>query len=183
MTAHPRKFSLNPKGQFMKVTVLMAITLDGKIGKSPDHFPDWTGKEDKKLFKDLSMKAGAVIMGSKTYDTIGMPLPNRKNVILTRDRKRKSEWENLIFTNDPPRVILENLEKEGFSEVILAGGALVNSLFAEEKLIDEIIVTISPKTFGYGLSLFSQEISMELELKDVQRLGKELVCLTYRIMK
>ncbi|MEZ4526686.1 MAG: dihydrofolate reductase family protein [Desulfobacterales bacterium] len=167
----------------MKVTVLMAITLDGKIGRSPDHFPDWTGKEDKKLFKELSLKAGAVIMGSKTYDTIGMPLPNRKNIILTRDRNRKSDRENLVFTSDPPRVILENLEKEGFSQVILAGGALVNSLFAEEKLIDEIIVTISPKIFGYGLSLFTQEIAMELELKEVQRLGKELACLTYSTVK
>ncbi|MGE0085116.1 MAG: dihydrofolate reductase family protein [Desulfococcaceae bacterium] len=112
-----------------------------------------------------------------------MPLPNRKNVILTRDRKRKSDWENLIFTNDPPRVILENPEKKELSEAVMTVGSLVNSLFAEEKLIDEIIVTISPKIFGYGLSLFSQKISMELELKDVHRLGKELVCLTYRITK
>ncbi len=167
----------------MKVTLLMAITLDGKIGKSPDHFPDWTGKEDKKLFKDLSTKAGAVIMGSKTFDTMGIPLPNRKNVILTRDKNRKSQWENLVFRNDPPRVILEDLEKEGYKQVILAGGALINSLFAEEKLIDEIIVTISPKIFGYGLSLFTQEISMDLELKEVKRLGKELVCLTCTTVK
>lgn len=166
----------------MKVILLMAVTLDGKIGKNPDHFPDWTGKEDKKLFVDLSKRAGAVIMGSKTFDTIGKPLPKRKNIILSRDKTRVSKWENLIFTNEPPKEILKNLEKQGFSEVILAGGALVNSIFAEEKLIDEIIVTISPKIFGYGLSLFTQEISMELELKQVQRLGQNLVCLTYSVV-
>jgi dihydrofolate reductase len=167
----------------MKVTLLMAITLDGKIGKSPDHFPDWTGKEDKRLFAELSRKAGAVIMGSKTFDTMGMPLPGRKNVVLTRDKTRKSEWQNLVFSNESPSTLLKGLENEGFSEVILAGGALVNSLFAEENLIDEIIVTISPKIFGYGLSLFGQEISMELKLKELKRLGKNLVYLKYHVIK
>jgi len=167
----------------MKVTLLMAITLDGKIGKTPDHFPDWTGPEDKKLFVSITRRAGAVIMGSKTYDTIGMPLPGRKNVVLTRDRQRVSQWDNLWFTDLPPQAVLETLEKEGYQEAVLAGGALVNSLFAEAGLIDDIIVTISPTIFGYGLSLFTQEISMELQLKDVERLGRDLVCLTYSVKK
>ena len=57
------------------------------------------------------------------------------------------------------------------------------SLFAEEKLIDEIVVTISPKIFGCGLSLFLQEVSMELELESVDTLGRNLVCLKYRVDK
>jgi dihydrofolate reductase len=122
-------------------------------------------------------------MGSKTFDTIGHPLPGRKNIVLTRDKRRKSEWENLTFTDESPKAILKDLEKEGFSEVILAGGALVNSLFAESNLIDEIIVTISPKIFGHGLSLFTPEISMELELKEVERLGEELVYMRYLVIK
>jgi len=166
----------------MKVTLMMAITLDGRIGKSPDHFPDWTGKADKKLFVALTKRAGALIMGSKTFDTIGKPLPGRKNVIMSRNKTRKSEWENLVFTDASPRDILKNLETEGFSEVILAGGALVNSLFAEEKLIDEIIVTISPKIFGVGMSLFAEEISMELELRTMEKLDRHRVCLTYGVV-
>jgi len=167
----------------MKVTLVMAVTLDGKIGKSPDHFPDWTGKEDKRLFANLSRKAGVVIMGSKTFDTIGMPLPGRKNVIFTRDKRRKSEWENLIFTDLEPTALLADLEKEGYKEVVLAGGAFVNSLFAERGLIDELVVTICPKIFGYGISLFGEEISMELELVSVDRLGQNMVCLKYAVLK
>ena len=56
------------------------------------------------------------------------------------------------------------------------------SLFAEENLIHEIVVTISPIIFGYGLSLFAEEISMQLELKKVERLGRNLVCLRYRVI-
>jgi dihydrofolate reductase len=166
----------------MKVTLLMALTLDGKIGKSPNHYPDWTGKEDKKLFVEISKRAGVVIMGSKTFDTFGKPLPDRKNIILTRKKNRISEWENLIYTDKKPPDILQDLEKEGFSNAVLAGGATINSLFAKEKLIDEIIVTISPKIFGYGISLFSDQTSMELELKEVERVGTDLVCLKYKVV-
>lgn len=167
----------------MKVTLVMALTVDGKIGKNPEHFPDWTGKEDKKMFMEITNRSGAIIMGSKTFDTIGIPLPNRKNIILTRDMTRKSEWENLVYTDQKPKEILDGLKEEGFSHVILAGGSLVNSLFAEENLIDEVIVTISPKIFGYGLSLFSEEISMELELAEIKKIGKNLVYLKYTVLK
>ena len=166
----------------MKLTLIMALTLDGKIGKGPDHFPDWTGKQDKKLFAELSKQAGVVIMGSKTFDTIGKPLPGRKNVILTRNQHRKSAWNHLIYTSQSPGNILKELENEGYSKAILAGGALINSLFAREHLIDEIIVTISPKIFGTGLSLFSETINMELELLELTKLGSNQVCLTYRVI-
>jgi dihydrofolate reductase len=167
----------------MNVTLLMALTLDGKIAKSPDHYPDWTGKEDKKLFAGISKKAGVVIMGSKTFDTFGSPLPNRKNVILTRNKNRISEWENLVYTDKRPAEILKDLEKEGFSKAVLAGGATINSLFAKEKLIDQIIVTVSPKIFGYGISLFTDDISMDLELEAAERVSPDLVCLKYKVKK
>ena len=78
----------------MKVIVLMALTLDGRIGKSRDHFPDWTGKADKRLFVTLTKRAGALIMGSRTFDTIGTPLPGRKNIVMTRNRDRKSLFQS-----------------------------------------------------------------------------------------
>ena len=167
----------------MKCVVLMAITLDGKIAKGPSHFPDWTGKEDKQLFVRITRRAGAIIMGSKTFDIIGKPLPGRKNIVITRNKSRRSRWDNLIFTDGHPQKILQDLEAEGFEEVVLAGGALVNSIFAEYQLIDDIIVTISPKIFGSGISIFTAEISMELELVKFEPLGTNLICAHYRVLK
>jgi dihydrofolate reductase len=165
----------------MKLILLMAITLDGRTGKDSEHFVDWTEQEDKKFFVQITKKAGVIIMGSKTFDTIGKPLPGRKNVILTRNQLRISRWDNLVYTNKTPTAILKCLEKEGFSEAVLAGGPIINTLFAREKLIDEVIVTVSPLVFGYGTSLFSEEIAMELKLKDVHKRGKNLVAITYAV--
>ena len=122
-------------------------------------------------------------MGSKTFDTFGVPLPGRKNVIMTRDPKRVPHQNNLVFTDKKPGDILKMLEKEGYSEVILAGGSLVNSLFAEENLIDEIVVTISPVIFGHGISLFSKEVSLNLKLQAMERVGEDLVYLKYVVVK
>jgi dihydrofolate reductase len=46
-----------------------------------------------------------------------------------------------------------------------------------------MIITISPKIFGYGISLFTEEISMELELKKVKQFAKNLVYLRYSVVK
>ncbi len=167
----------------MHVTVLMAMTLDGKTAKSADHFPDWTPPEDKKFFAEYTKKAGVVVMGSRTFDVLGKPLPGRLNVVMTRDASRTSLWANLIFTSDPPRRLLSWLESLGYTEVVVAGGALVNSLFAAQGLVDRLVVTISPKIFGTGISLFSPEISMDLALQGVERLGHDLVALSYTVMR
>lgn len=167
----------------MEVTVLMAMTLDGKIAKSPDHFPDWTAPEDKKFFAERTRRAGVVVMGSRTFQTLKKPLADRLNVVITRDASRKSSWDNVVFTTEPPRQVLAWLESLGYAEVILAGGAVTNSLFAAENLIDRIVVTVSPKIFGTGISLFTPEISMDLALETVERLGQDLVVLSYRVLQ
>jgi dihydrofolate reductase len=167
----------------IKVILLMATTVDGKIAKDPDHFPDWTGAEDKRFFARTSKEAGVVIMGSKTFDTFGNPLPGRKNVILTQNKSRRSTWDNLVYTARKPELILNDLAKEGYTSAILAGGAAINTLFAQQDLIDEVVITLVPKIFGIGLSLFSSEVDLKLELIDMQKLGKDLVCLRYAVIK
>lgn len=167
----------------IKTILLMAQTLDGKIAKHADHFPDWTGKADKQLFVRETRRAGAIIMGSKTYDTIGKPLPGRRNVVMTRNSKRVSQWDNLIFTSLSPSAILESLEKDGYQRVVLAGGASINTLFAEAGLIDEILVTITPMIFGTGIAMFEDGIGGDLTLLRVTQIDPERVCLHYRFLR
>jgi dihydrofolate reductase len=64
-----------------QLTIIVAMTpgrVIGKQGKIPWHFP-----EDLKRFKALTT-GHAIIMGRKTFESIGKPLPNRKNIVLSR---------------------------------------------------------------------------------------------------
>ena len=65
----------------MKIYLIAAVAKNGVIGnegKIPWHFP-----EDLKRFKRLT-SGHAIIMGRKTYESIGRPLPQRRNLVLTR---------------------------------------------------------------------------------------------------
>ena len=166
----------------MKVTLLMALTADGLIGKDDAHLTDWTASEDKKLFKSFTQKAGVVIMGSKTFETLDRPLPGRKVVILTRRKDRLTPWDNVSFTDKPPRSLLKSLEQEGHEHVVVSGGATINALFAKQGLIDEIVLTYSPMVFGSGVPLFKGEVSMNLEIVKVSRMGDNLIYVHYKVV-
>lgn len=162
------------------VTLMMAVTIDGKIAKSANHFTDWTCKEDKTLFRATAKEFGMIIVGKKTYDTFPGPLPDKLNVVFTRQEGLK-EIEGVKWVKGDPRDVLKELEDMGFKKALLTGGASLNSVFIEHKLIDEIILTIEPKIFGEGISLFSKEIDIDLELKSVEKLGEDSLVVRYKV--
>ena len=164
----------------MKIILIMAQSLDGKISRSSEEFIDWTGSADKKMFAEITKRAGVIIMGSKTFDTIGKPLPGRKNIVLTRNTQRKSESPNLIYTDKQPQELIQQLEKEGYSEAAVVGGAQINTLFARENLIDEYLITVAPTIFGQGLSLFTEALDIDLELVASTVLEKKFLLLKYK---
>ena len=169
----------------MKVICLLAISLDGQIGKSSDHFPDWTGAADKKRFVQITKKAGNLIMGANTFRTIGRALPGRRNIILTREPEKwrqKFDDSELEFSDDSPEKVLEKLEKDGFEMAVVAGGQKINSIFAQKNLIDELWVSICPKILGPGISIFDDEMEMNLELISVEKV-EDLIFAKFKIQK
>ena len=166
-----------------KLTLLMALTVDGRSGLDADHFPDWTGSADKRMFKSLSRKAGVVIMGSRTYDTIGKPLPERLKVVMTRKPERVSDHPNLRYTDRPAREVLRMIADAGYTEAILAGGATINDLFIAADLVDELIVTFAPLTFGRGLGLYNTPKTLRLVLLEHRSLDADTFMARYRIQR
>ena len=167
----------------MRVSLMVAITADGKIARDAGHYPDWTGSADKKLYVEITKKAGVMIMGSTTFDTIGRVLPGRKTVVMSRNPERRSDREDLVFTQDPVAKILSDLADQGFTEAIVVGGAKINHLFAAEGLIDELILTISPYAFGSGLSIFSDSVDLKLTLKKFWQLDENTLCVRYGVLR
>jgi len=166
----------------MKIILLMVMTADGMIARNSSQIVDWSGKEDKKYFVKVTRKAGVMIMGSKTFDMIGKVLPDRQNIVMTRDKSRKSHKKNLIFTDQSPGTIISELHDQGFKTAVLIGGSIINSLFLKAGLIDEIHVTIVPRLFGKGLSLFDHFFDTQLKLINVKQLDRDHILLKYKII-
>lgn len=160
---------------------MMAISLDGKIGKSSQHFADWTSKEDKKMFAQVSKNCGVVLMGENTFKTFPTPLKERLNVVFS-EREDVLDHDNLRYVKGDPKLVLRKLEEEGYEKVLLGGGSFLNSLFLEEKLIDEIMLTIEPKIFGQGLSLFNKDFEADLELLDLKKINDNAIFVHYKIV-
>lgn len=160
----------------------MAITMDGKIARDSDHFPDWTSREDKKLFARVSKEYGVVMMGERTFKTFPSPLPNRLNVVFTLE-KNPPETEGVKWVSGEPEKVLKELEQMGYKSAILGGGAYLNTLFLKKGLIDEIIVTVEPKIFGAGLSLFSEEVGVNLKLIETEKINEDSIVLKYKVIK
>lgn len=167
----------------MNVTLLMAMTADGKIAKNDAHFTDWTDREDKRLFKSITRAAGVFIVGRKTFDTFPHPLPGCLNVVMTRNAAQKPPVDNVLFSGQRPRELIKDLEEHGFQQVVIAGGATINTLFAAENLIDEMVLTYSPRIFGAGISLFSAPMDLSLALKDLKKMGNGLVYVRYTVRR
>jgi len=66
----------------MKLSLIVAMDKNGVIGRNGD-LP-WRLSSDLKYFKQITM-GKPIIMGRKTHESIGRPLPGRENVIVTRD--------------------------------------------------------------------------------------------------
>lgn len=165
----------------MKIILLMAMTADGLVARHSMQFVDWTGKEDKQYFVRITREAGAMIMGSKTFDTIGRPLPGRKNIVMTRDKTRQSHDPALIFTDAPPSRIIQDLAAQGHRSAALVGGPMINTLFIQERLVDEIHVTLVPRLFGQGMTMFSQPLDVQLEVMGIQTITPAHVLIQYKV--
>lgn len=160
----------------------MAMTLDGKIAKNSGHFPDWTSREDKKFFQKVSKESGVVIMGDKTFATFPAPLKDRLHVVFTMDENPK-EISDVKWVKGEPEDVVKEIEGMGYETAILGGGAFINGLFLKHKLVDEIYVTVEPKIFGDGLSLFKGDFDVDLKLKEIEKINDDSVVLKYEVIK
>lgn len=161
--------------------MMMAMTVDGKIAKDKNQFANWTSREDKKLFVEISKTCGVVMMGENTFNTFPAPLKDRLNVVFTEDLN-KPAIPGVEWVSGEPELVLEKLEKMGYTSVLLGGGSFLNSLFLEKKLISEIILTVEPKIFGAGLSLFNKDLETDLKLLEIKNLNENTIMLHYQVL-
>jgi dihydrofolate reductase len=105
----------------MIISIIAAIAANGVIGKEnklPWHLP-----ADMKHFRDLT-RGKPVIMGSKTFESIGRPLPDRLNIVLSSDLAYRAEGAMVVHSID------EALQAAGDAqEVMVIGGGSIYKQF------------------------------------------------------
>jgi dihydrofolate reductase len=103
------------------VTLIVAVADNGVIGR--DNALPWHLPEDLKRFKRLTM-GKPMIMGRKTFESIGKPLPGRLNIVVTRDTNYQREGVEVVHDTD--RALLAAADAP---EVTVIGGAELFRLF------------------------------------------------------
>lgn len=115
------------------ISLLVAVDLNRVIGvdnKMPWHIP-----EELKYFKEVTM-GKAIVMGRKTYESIGRPLPGRLNIIITRNEGYSVEGAEVL--HDLNAAIERG--KEYSEEVVIIGGAEIFNL--SMPMADRLYITV-----------------------------------------
>lgn len=159
----------------------MVTSLDGRStqkGKGTN-IHSWTSPEDQKYFANIVSTAHLIIMGSTTYEAARGGMQHRNDllrVVITRDPS-KYETEKipgkLEFTNETPAELIKRLEKKGYREGYLVGGAQTNTAFFKEGLVTEVWQTLEPRILGMGNGIVGEEVvDFSLKLISIEKMNQ-----------
>jgi dihydrofolate reductase len=146
--AHPgRVGAIN--GTKMKISLIVATSQNHVIGKNnqlPWHLP-----ADLKHFKSITM-GKPIIMGRKTFESIGKPLPGRRNIVISRDRDLaitscevfSSIEDALSAVNNTPEIMIiggANLYSQLFSRANYIYLTMIDAEFEGDAFFPELNLT------------------------------------------
>ena len=110
----------------MSIKLICAISKNNVIGNE-NKLP-WNIPEDLKRFKELTSN-NWIVMGRKTFDSIGRPLPNRKNIVLSKDKNLNIDSVEVF--NSPKDVIDSYKKNSDQKDLYVIGGTYIYKLFFE----------------------------------------------------
>ncbi|MCF8355605.1 MAG: dihydrofolate reductase [Melioribacteraceae bacterium] len=145
----------------MKIIIIAALAQNNVIGK--DGSIPWHSKAEFQHFKKTTM-GFPIIMGRKTFDSIGKPLKGRLNIVLSRDVNYLSPHPEVIKFESLEYAVRYCLSAK-FEKVFIIGGAeLYNTAIPDA---DELLLTRMP--FEIEGDTFFPEIDKEIwELKNTE---------------
>jgi len=151
----------------MILSIIVAIAKNNEIGKKNNLL--WSLPADMKHFREIT-KGQTVIMGQKTFESIGRPLPNRRNIVLTQDKNFSSEGVEIVYSLDELFDLLKKNSDEN-AENFIIGGGMIYKLFIDKA--DKLYITHVDAEFPDADTFFPeiekekwQKIKSEKYIKD-----------------
>ncbi len=113
----------------------------GKDGKMPWHLPN-----DMKHFKNTTWGM-PVVMGRKTFESLGKPLPGRKNIVISRQPGWKAEGAVVVSSIEDALFLVK--ETDAKEAMVIGGGEIYKTLFEKAKRIYLTRVEAEPEADTY----------------------------------
>jgi len=146
----------------MKLSLIAAVARNGAIGK--DNALLWRLPEDLKFFKQTTL-GRPVIMGRKTFESIGRPLPGRRNIVVTRQADWRADGVEAVASLDEALRCVADVP----TAFVIGGGELYRLALpqADELVLTEVDADFEADTFfpAWDRAAFD-EISRERHTAD-----------------
>ena len=146
----------------MKITIVAAIASNNVIGQK-NSLP-WDIPEDLKRFKQLT-SGHTILMGRKTFDSIGRPLPNRTNIVMTKDTNYQKKGIEIVFDEREALNLIKDLNQE----VFIIGGSKIYELFepwATSLVITRVLKDYKGDAFFPEINWNNWQVESEEEFLD-----------------
>ncbi len=140
----------------MILSAIAAIGRNNELGKDGQLL--WHLPEDLKYFRDTT-RGHAVIMGRKTFESLPAgPLPNRRNVVITRDMSYKPEGVEIVHSFNEALDLFKDSNEEIFN---IGGGEIYRAgmTYADRLYITRINVECEADTFFPEIGAEWKEVS------------------------
>tara|TARA_B100000609_G_C17217749_1_gene437763 strand:- start:2247 stop:2756 length:510 start_codon:yes stop_codon:yes gene_type:complete len=167
----------------MKVSLIVAMDKNRGIGKNNDLM--WHLPNDMRFFKDTTVNH-IVVMGRKNYDSIPekyRPLPNRRNVILTRNSNFKAKDCDVFNSLDDA---LGAYEYGSEKTIFIIGGGQIYALALAQEVVDEMYITYVDGDYDadtffpeFDESKWSKELVLKQEKDDRHKNSFEVFRYTF----
>ena len=117
-------------------SIIVAIGKNNEIGKNNKLL--WYIPEDLKKFKEIT-QGKTVVMGRNTFKSIGKILPNRNNIVLSKNLQNINNKKNLEICDDFSKIIKKY--KNSVEEVFIIGGAQLYKKALELGIVEKLYIS------------------------------------------
>jgi dihydrofolate reductase len=158
----------------MKTTAYIGTSLDGFIARKDGDINWLTQFENQEVnqnYEEFISAIDVIVIGRATFEKVlTFPSwPYKKKVFVLSNHFKQipdSIKETVTILSMKPKEVLDYLSDNGFSNIYVDGGKVIQS-FLKENLIDELIITRVPILIGSGIPLFG-ELDNDIQFKHIQ---------------
>jgi dihydrofolate reductase len=128
-----------------KPKISAIVAMDEKRGIGKNNSIPWRIPGEQKMFKEITMPH-PMIMGRKTFESLGRILPGRPHIVITRDAGYKVDGVTVV--NSLEEALRQAQDEQNSEEVFIIGGGQIFREALEKDLVDRLYLTVVKGDYG-----------------------------------